>query len=100
MEDRLKSIEDKVTKVEQEIDKVGDALVILARLEERIISLFKNLEGHTEAMKGIEKRVQALEAAMQRLSVWGNIGDKTLWIIIGGFATAAIGIGSKVWLGN
>lgn len=82
-EDRLVSIENKVTRIEGEVDKMADAIVILARLEERIITVFKGVEGLREDVKDVSSRVLVLEQGSVRTGVWGGIGDKVLYIVLG-----------------
>lgn len=82
-EDRLVNIENKVTRIEGEVDKMADAIVILARLEERIVTVFKGVDGLREDVKDVSSRVLVLEQGSVRTGVWGGIGDKVLYIVLG-----------------
>lgn len=81
---RLARIEANVEGVKEELDKVGDALITLARMEERLITLFKRMDTHMEDTKSLTNRIAALEKVTSTTTVWGYIGDKLLWIIVGG----------------
>lgn len=81
---RLARIEANVEGVKQELDKVGDALVTLARLDERLVTLFKRMDSHMEDMRGLTARISALEKNSIAGGVWGYIGEKLLWVAVGG----------------
>jgi hypothetical protein len=80
--DRLKIIEENVVRVEGKVDKVAEAMVILARLEERIVSLFKGMDDHVSGLKALTERIDKVENSIERSSVWAGIGDKLLWIVV------------------
>lgn len=90
---RLARIEAHVEGVKQELDKVGDALVTLARLDERLVTLFKRMDGHMEEIKGLTNRVSVLEKTHVAGGVWGYIGEKLLWIVIGGSIAWIVKVG-------
>lgn len=89
---RLARIEANVEGVKQELDKVGDALITLARMDERLVTLFKRMDNHMEDVKSINARLTALEKNSIAGGVWGYIGDKMLWLAMG----AGIAVLAKV----
>lgn len=81
---RLARIEAHVEGVKEELDKVGDALITLARMEERLVTLFKRMDTHMEDTKSLTNRIAVLEKSNVAGGVWGHIGEKVLWAVIGG----------------
>lgn len=84
---RLARIEANVEGVREELDKVGDALITLARMDERLVTLFKRMDTHIEDVKAINARLAALERNSIAGGVWGYIGDKLLWLAVGAAIT-------------
>jgi len=84
-EERLARIEVNVDGIKTELDKVSEALVTMARLDERLVTLFKRMDTHMEDVKALAVRISALERNSSSQDVWGYIGDKFLWVAVGGF---------------
>lgn len=93
MPEEIEVADDRFHKIEEKLDKVEEALVTLARMDERMITLFKNTEKMMDEMKTLSSRVATLEKHTVSTGVWGYIGDKLLWIVIGGFVAVAVKLG-------
>ena len=88
-EDRLSNIEGNVTRIENKVDKLGDAIANLVRLDERITTLFNGVQDLRQDVRSVSSRVLELEKGSGRIGVWGGIGDKVLYIVLGAFAAWA-----------
>ena len=84
--------DDGLTRMEEKIDKLSDAVVSIARAEEKIIQLgtltdvlFKKIEGMNDKMIEMEKSVAETKAFM-------NTFSKVSWFFVSGLLTAVAGI--------
>lgn len=98
--------EDRLGRIEVKLDKLSEAVVSLARMEERMVTLFKRMDSYD---KGIKEVVQKVDEAEERLdtrlsvveakslerSVIGGYAEKLLWIVIG----AAVAVFVKLKMG-
>jgi uncharacterized membrane protein len=80
-EERLQRIEDKV-------DKMHIAIVAMARMEERMITVFKRLDAFDETAKKIDERMD--ESEKQAIARGQKIAfaERLFWMI----ATGAVGL--------
>lgn len=78
----------RLNRIEEKLDKVSEAIVSLARMEERMITLFKRMDTYDERQVSLEGRVSKVEithAAQTSSSGWT---DKVVWIIVAGALAA------------
>ncbi len=76
--------EERLTRIETKLDNLAEAVVSLARMEERMITLFKRIDKYEEILSKMADRLSVLERSQVAGSVWGYIGDKALWLAVGG----------------
>ena len=76
-EDRLQRIEDKV-------DQMAQAIVAMARMEERMITVFKRLDAFDAATKKIDERMD--EAEKQAIARGQKIAfaERLFWMALSG----------------
>lgn len=73
-------MEDRLTRVEKKIDTLQEAVVSLARVEERLVTVFNR-------QQTIEQKVNAMDLKLQQISPSVNFGERVFWIIIVAGAT-------------
>lgn len=83
----------RLNRIEEKLDKVGEAVVSLARMEERMITLFKRMDTYDERQVTLEGRVSKVEITHAAQSGSSNWTDKVVWIIVVGALTAFFTIG-------
>ncbi len=76
--------DERLTRIETKLDNLAEAVVSLARMEERMITLFKRIDKYEEILSKMADRLSLLEKNQVAGSVWGYIGDKALWLAVGG----------------
>ena len=76
----------RLNRIEEKLDKVSEAIVSLARMEERMITLFKRMDSYDIKQDNLEGRVSKIEGS----STWT---DKVVWIIVAGALAAFFTIG-------
>lgn len=82
-------ITDRLDRLEQKIDKLADAMVALARTEEKIFALEADRKNMTERVNRHSEKLDTLSDAVKENSrVTSNI-VKLTWIIVGTLAAGA-----------
>ena len=80
--DVLMDVETRLDKFEAKLDSINDALISLARIEERVTTILKNNERmHTEVNE-LDERVGDLEqqSAVQGFTL--SKGERLFWIVL------------------
>ena len=73
----------RLSRIEEKLDKLADAVVSLARMEERMLTIFKRIEVYEMKQEQLEERVSGIEMeGASRGSVY-KIVDKSFWLVIG-----------------
>jgi len=78
-------MEDRLSRLEHKIDMLSEAVVSLARVEERLVTVF-NRQSHIEAkVENIDSKVDELSQGM----VSSKLVERLIWVIIvAGVSTA------------
>jgi len=82
--------EDRLTRIEQKLDKLSDAVVSLARMEERMVTLFNRMDNYDTNQQKVIERVTELEKKLATKTNTVRIGEKIVWIVIGGVVSLAV----------
>lgn len=70
-------------RIEEKLDKLADAVVSLARMEERMLTLFKRIEQYEVKQEKLEERVSDLELDDAGKNSVFKIVDKATWVVLG-----------------
>ena len=81
--------EDRLTRIEDKLDKLSNAVVTLARMEERMITLFKRMDHYDDAQKHMWERVRKLDEISASRGQKLHFMERIWWIVL----TAAVGAG-------
>lgn len=84
---------ERLERIEQKLDKMSDAIVSLARMEERMISLFKRMDAYDEKQSQLENRVLIVESNQATQKGSNSWTDKVVWLIIAAALSAALFVG-------
>jgi hypothetical protein len=79
----------RLNRIEEKLDKVGEAIISLARMEERMITLFKRMDTYDHQQSLLETRVNSIEVK----NASGAWIERFIWIIIGAVITGTIYLG-------
>ncbi len=82
--------DDRLTRIETKLDKLADAMISMARMEEKMITLFKRMDKYDESQGKIDIRLQAVEKNNIQTNTFGYLVDKAIWIILGAAAAFII----------
>lgn len=70
-------------RIEEKLDKLADAVVGLARMEERMLSIFKRIEKYEEKQADLEDRLSSIEIDEAGKNSLYRILDKSVWLVVG-----------------
>lgn len=79
----------RLNRIEEKLDKVGEAIISLARMEERMITLFKRMDTYDQQQIALELRVNNIEVK----NAGGAWVERVVWLIVGGLVMGTIYFG-------
>jgi sugar-specific transcriptional regulator TrmB len=85
--------EERLSRIEDKLDKMSEAITLLARMEERMVTLFKRMDKYDEAMNKIVTRIESIENNYAQASVVSSFLAKIFWLIVGAVIVAM----TKFW---
>lgn len=78
------NVEDqRLSRIELKLDKLSDAVVSLARMEERMLTLFKRMDSYDQKQIIVESRVTEVEKVSISRGAIFRLVDKMVWLIVG-----------------
>ena len=85
----------RLDRIEEKIDRMSEAIIALARAEEKIQSLVTISRQQANLIAAMDKRIDNVEKTVQTNTTVVNIINKIFWIIV---STSAIAIsGMLLW---
>lgn len=72
----------RLNRIEEKLDKVSEAIVSLARMEERMITLFKRMDTYDQQQSALEARVVKVEVAHASSTASAGWSERIVWIIV------------------
>ena len=82
----------RLDRIEQKIDQMSEAIIALARAEEKIITLTEFGKQQGEQILTLINRVDRLEGLVRQNASTVNVINKLFWIVIAAAATAITGM--------
>jgi len=79
--------EERLTRIEQKLDKLSEAVVSLARMEERMVTLFNRMDSYDLTQQRVVDRVTDLEKKVVNKTAVMRLGEKGVWLIVGAFVS-------------
>jgi hypothetical protein len=79
----------RLTRIEVKLDKLADAVIGLARMEERMITLFNRMDSYEGNAARQSERIGALEKKVYS-SAWV---ERVVWVIVAAGVAAVIKLG-------
>lgn len=84
-------MEDRLGRLENKIDKLAEAVVSLARVEEQLITVFKNQTHMEQRIESIDSKVDGLAESMAEARTM----ERLIWVVV----VAAVGA-AFTYIGN
>jgi hypothetical protein len=79
----------RLTRIEEKLDKVSEALNLLVRVEERLITLFKRMDNYDSSLQAQNAKINELEKKVYS-SAWV---ERVVWVIVAAGVAAVIKLG-------
>jgi phage shock protein A len=73
----------RLSRIEAKLDKLADAVVSLARMEERMLTIFKRIEHYEERQQKIEDRVAEIEKDDASKDSIFSVVNRSIWLVTG-----------------
>lgn len=83
---------DRLSRIEDKLDRLADAVVQLARMEERMISLFTRMDYYEDRQFKVEKKVEGIEKVVHTSDSKVKFAERVFWT----FLTA--GVAALFWV--
>jgi hypothetical protein len=80
--------EERLSRMEDKIDKLSEAVVYMARIEERIITVFKRMDNMEGQFKKFDDRMDELEKQAIQRGQKIAFAERVFWMVL----TAAVGL--------
>lgn len=77
--------EDRLARIEAKVDSLAEAMVMMARIEERMVTIFNRMDRYDEMQSKIDTKLSALEKVSIKRGVIETMLDKGFWLVGGGF---------------
>lgn len=83
------SDEQRLDRIEQKLDKLADAVVSLARMEERMLTLFKRMDNHDSRIGRVEDDVTDMKGKVGTNGQALRFAERVFWIVVAAGVTYA-----------
>lgn len=81
--------EQRLERIEKKLDEVGQAIVALARMEERMITLFKRMDGLDTEQANQGRRLTVVENKVGNNGQALRFAERVFWIVVAAGVTYA-----------
>jgi light-regulated signal transduction histidine kinase (bacteriophytochrome) len=82
--------EKRLERIEQKLDDMSKAIVSLARMEERMVTLFKRMDSYDDAQDKLSDRVAKIEKVSGADGVTLRFLERIFWIVVTAAVTAYV----------
>ena len=87
--------EDRLTRIEQKVDKLGEAMISMARAEEKITGLKNDYDKMYERMNKLSAKLDDIQYKVDENARTVNIVNNLFWVVI----IAVVGsISAQLWM--
>jgi hypothetical protein len=73
---------ERLERIEEKVDKMSEAIVSLARMEERMITLFKRMDNYDAQILALMERLSRIEMAVSNMHGSNKWVDRVVWVAI------------------
>ena len=74
--------EERLDRIEKKLDTMAEAIVSLARMEERMVTLFKRMDSYDTAQADISSRLNKLERSVGSNGQMLRFAERVFWIVV------------------
>lgn len=81
---RLERVEKHIDKLGDKIDELTKVITAMARIEERMVTLFKRMDIYDARGAALDERVGVIENTVTKTGVVDQVLEKGFWVVLGG----------------
>lgn len=81
---RLERVEKHIDKLGDKIDELTKVITAMARIEERMVTMFKRMGSFEDRHLTLDVRVGDLEKTITKTGVVDQVLEKGFWVVLGG----------------
>ena len=89
------SMEHRLDKIEEKIDRLTDAMVSIARAEEKLAHMETLQSNHYDRMKKFSEKLDSIEEQVRDNATTVNLINKLFWVAI---VAASGAIAAQIWM--
>ena len=90
--------EDRLSRIEEKVDRLSEAIIAIARAEEKLIQLRTLTDVLFKKVEDMNTRMMEMEKSVAETKAFTSGFNKVAWIIVSGLLTALTAIiGYKFW---
>ena len=82
----------RLDRIERKIDKLADAVISLARAEEKLVSLEKEQNVVIFKVNSLEKKVDETEKSLLKVDSSVKFASKIFWFVLSAVITSGVGL--------
>lgn len=80
--------EDRLSRMEEKLDRLSEAVVAMARMEERMLTLFKRMDKFDDVIKKVDDRLDEMERQAIARGQKIAFAERLFWMV----CTGAVGL--------
>lgn len=77
----MTSPDERLSRMEEKLDKLQEAVVALARMEERMVTLFNRMDSYDNEQKNNRERIENLEKNIGLNGATLRFAERIFWIV-------------------
>jgi hypothetical protein len=74
--------EDRLSRIESKLDTMAEAIVSLARMEERMVTLFKRMDTYDTNQAQLAERLRKIENSVGSNGQMLRFAERVFWIVV------------------
>jgi len=81
--------QDRLSRMESKIDKLSDAVIALARMEERLVTVFNRMNKYDKKQEEMDEKVTELATHVSTNGQTLRFAERVFWILASGAISTA-----------
>jgi archaellum component FlaC len=87
---RPNAVDNRLDRIEEKIDKLVEAIISIARAEEKIITLSSFSKQQAKQIQDLINRIEELEASVAKNTNTVRLVNRTFWLVMSSAITAIV----------
>ena len=87
---KISAVDNRLDRIEEKIDKLVEAIISIARAEEKIITLSSFSKQQAKQIQDLINRIEELEVSVAKNSNTVRLVNRTFWLVMSSAITAIV----------